>query len=160
MSHDDTDRLSADPPGPSTRDLVLQLLERTGRVEAALGVGEADTLPLSGRMNRLTAEVTEIKADLSQVKADLSQVKADLAQVKIDLGQVKADLAEVKVDLGQVKADLAEVKIDLAEFKTETLERLEDIDRELARLSRQDAGRWLRLEERVRVLEHPEEPKG
>jgi hypothetical protein len=118
MSHDDTDRLSADPPGPSMRDLVLQLLERTGRVEVALGVGEADTLPLSGRINRLTAELAEFKAEMTEFKGEM---------------------------LG---------------FKDEVLERLEDIDRELARLSRQDAGRWLRLEERVRVLEHPEEPKG
>jgi len=55
-------------PAPSTRDLVLLLLQRMGRVEAALGIGEADTQPLSGRVNRLIAEVAEIKDELKSVR--------------------------------------------------------------------------------------------
>lgn len=118
MSDDITDRFPSDGAAePSTRDLVLELVEqvgklaekvgklddRMGRVEAALGVGESETKPLSGRVNRLIA--------------------------------------------------------DLAEFKQETGERLDDVDRELARLGRQDAGHWLRLDERVQRLERPEGAK-
>jgi hypothetical protein len=80
---------------------VTELSERLGRVETALGIGEADTQPLSGRVNRLIVEVSE--------------------------------------------------------FRDETRERLDDMDRELARLNRQDAGRYLRLEERIQALEHPKE---
>jgi chromosome segregation ATPase len=115
------------PSEPSTRDLVLQLLERIGRIEIAIGLGEADTLPLSGRINRLTAEVAEIKADLAEVKANVATTKVDVAEIKVEM--------------------------------TEVHERLDDIERDVARLSRQDAGRWLRLDDRIRALEHPDETK-
>ena len=122
--NDDTDRPLSDPHEPSTRDLILQVLERLGRVESAIGLGEADTLPLSGRINRLIA-----------------------------------DLAEFKAEMTEFKAEMIEFKAEMIEFKTETLERLEDMERDMARLSRQDAGRWLRLDDRIRALEHPEQAK-
>lgn len=100
MSNDLTDQL---PDGPSMRDILLQMLERMGRVEAALGIGEADTQPLSGRVNRLLVE--------------------------------------------------------LAEFEQETRDALEDMDRSIAGIQRDDARRWARLDERVQRLEHPEEAK-
>jgi hypothetical protein len=56
MSDDVTDRIPGDEI--STRDLVLQLIQlagdsggRMGRVQVALGIGEPDTQPLSGRVN-------------------------------------------------------------------------------------------------------------
>lgn len=103
---DTTDRFPA-PPEPSTRDLVLQLVqgmsalgERMTRVEAALGIGEPDTQPLSGRVNRILVE--------------------------------------------------------LAELKQETREALDDVDRSIAGIQRDDARRWDRLDRRVQALEHPE----
>jgi hypothetical protein len=101
MTDDPTNRFP--PDEPSTRDLVLQLLERLGRVEAALGIGEADTQPLSGRVNRLIA--------------------------------------------------------DLADFKQEMREALDDVDRAIANIQRNDARRWDRLDQRVQALEHPDEAK-
>jgi hypothetical protein len=104
MSDDTTDHEA------STRELVVQILERVGelgermgRVEAALGIGELDTQPLSGRVNRLLVE--------------------------------------------------------LAEFKLETHEALDDVERSIASIQRDDVRRWTRLDERVQLLEHPEGAK-
>jgi hypothetical protein len=104
MSNDTTDR------EPSTRELVVQFVQlvgelggRLGSVEAALGIGEPDTQPLSGRVNRLLME--------------------------------------------------------LAEFKQEMREALDDVERSIAGIQRDDARRWTRLDERVHALEHPEGAK-
>ena len=80
MSDDLTERL---PTEPSTRDLVLQLLERMGRVEAALGIG-VETQPLSGRVNQIIASLAEFKHETREAIDDMelavSSVQRDAAR--------------------------------------------------------------------------------
>jgi len=68
-------------------------------------------------------------------------------------------LERILEELRALREEMAGMRSDLATFKTELREDLDDMDRELARLSQQDARRWTRLEERIRALEHPEEAK-
>jgi hypothetical protein len=57
-----------------------------------------------------------------------------------------------------------ETRLDAVDAKLDALGRdmrveLEDMDRSIAGIQREDARRWSRLDERVQRLEHPEEAK-
>ena len=114
MSNETTDRFKGDGSGePSTRDLVLQLrdlvlqgLDRTARLETAMGIGEADTQPLSGRVNRLVAELAEVKSDLAEVKSDLAEVKIKVSYLESEVKSIRRFAFDAVGQMGRMHNDL------------------------------------------------------
>jgi hypothetical protein len=109
MSEDLTDRFPPDADEPSTHELVLQLLDRVGkltelvtmladlpermaRVESALGIGEPDTKPLSGRVNRLIAEVAEVKDEMRSVRRFAFDAVGEMGRMNRDVDERVARL--------------------------------------------------------------------
>ena len=76
------------------------------------------------RLERIEADVAELKADvaelntrLTRVEADVAELKADVAELNTRLTRVEADVAELKTRMTRVEADVAVLKGDMLEVK-------------------------------------------
>jgi len=54
-------------------------------------------LGMPARLERVEADVAELKIDVKQLKTDVKQLKTDVNQLQIDVGQLKGDSLEVKL---------------------------------------------------------------
>ena len=66
------------------------------------------------RLQRVEADVAELKVDVSVLKTDVAELKTDVAQLKTDVktdAQLKTDVAELKTDVAVLKGDSLEVKL-------------------------------------------------
>ena len=88
----------------------------------ALPTNEFLGMPI--RLERIEADVAELKADvaelntrLTRVEADVAELKADVAELNTRLTRVEADVAELKTRMTRVEADVAVLKGDMLEVK-------------------------------------------
>ena len=69
------------------------------------------------RLERVEADIVELKADVAVLKADVAVLKADVAVLKTDVAELKTDVAELKTDVAELKTDVAMLKGDVLEMK-------------------------------------------
>ena len=55
------------------------------------------------RLERIEADVAELKARMKRVEADVAELKTDVAELKTDVAQLKTDVAQLKGDSLEVK---------------------------------------------------------
>ena len=63
-----------------------------------------------------------IEADVAELKTRMTRVEADVAELKIRMTRVEADVAELKIRMTRVEADVAVLKTDVAVLKGDMLE--------------------------------------
>ncbi len=82
----------------------------------ALLTNEFRGVPL--RLDRIEADIREMKVDIRRLKTDVAELKTDVAELKTDVAELKTDVAELKTDdVAELKTDVAELKGDCLEFK-------------------------------------------
>jgi len=63
------------------------------------------------RLERIEADIAELKIRLERVEADVAELKADVAELKTRMTRVEADVAELKIDVATLKGDMLEIKL-------------------------------------------------
>ena len=63
------------------------------------------------RLERVEADIVELKADVAVLKADVAVLKADVAELKTDVAELKTDVTELKTDVAMLKGDVLEMKL-------------------------------------------------
>ena len=63
------------------------------------------------RLERVEADIVELKADVAVLKADVAVLKADVAVLKTDVAELKTDVTELKTDVAMLKGDVLEMKL-------------------------------------------------
>ena len=81
----------------------------------ALLTNEFRGMPL--RLDRIEADIREMKVDIRRLKTDVAELKTDVAELKTDVAELKTDVAELKTDVAELKTDVAALKGDCLEFK-------------------------------------------
>jgi predicted nucleic acid-binding Zn-ribbon protein len=61
-------------------------------------------------IERMYADIVEIKADVSVLKADVSVLKSDMVEVKSDIGGLKGDVAGIKGDIAGLKGRMDDLE--------------------------------------------------
>ncbi len=69
------------------------------------------------RLERIEADVAELKTDVAELKTDVAELKTDVAELKTDVAELKTDVAELKTDVANLKTDVAVLKGDSLEVK-------------------------------------------
>ena len=69
------------------------------------------------RLQRIEADIAELKVDIAELKVDVAELKVDVAELKVDVAELKTDVAELKTDVAELKTDVG----DLKGFALETL---------------------------------------
>ena len=75
----------------------------------ALLTNEFLGLPI--RLERIEADVAELKADVAELKTRVKRVEADVVELKADVVELKTRMKRVETDVAQLKGDSLEVKI-------------------------------------------------
>ena len=70
----------------------------------------------------LTNEFRDVPLRLDRVEADIREMKVDIRRLKSDVAELKSDVAELKSDIAELKSDIVELKSDVAELKGDSLE--------------------------------------
>ncbi len=70
----------------------------------------------------LTNEFLGMPARLERVEADVAEMKLDIAALKTDVAGLKTDVAGLKTDVAGLKTDVAGLKTDVAVLKGDSLE--------------------------------------
>ena len=63
------------------------------------------------RLERVEADIVELKADVAVLKTDVAELKADVAVLKTDVAELKTDVTELKTDVAMLKGDVLEMKL-------------------------------------------------
>ena len=69
------------------------------------------------RLERMEADVAELKTRTTRMEADVAELKTDVAELKTDVAELKTDVAELKTRTTRVEADVAVLKGDSLEAK-------------------------------------------
>ena len=76
----------------------------------AMLTNEFRGMPL--RLERIEADIAELKGDVRQLKGDVRQLKTDVRELKTDVHELKGDVHELKADVSRLKGDILEMKLD------------------------------------------------
>ena len=117
----------AQPTSPDPESLVARIIEELqANPEAQTLLLRAlltnEFLGMPARLDRLEADVAEMKIDIAALKADVSELKADVKELKTDVAGLKDDVAGLKGDVAGLKGDVAGLKGDVAVLKGDGLE--------------------------------------
>ena len=63
------------------------------------------------RLERVEADIVELKSDVAVLKSDVEVLKSDVAVLKSDVAVLKSDVAVLKSDVAVLKGDSLEVKL-------------------------------------------------
>ena len=63
------------------------------------------------RLERIEADVAELKADVAELKTRMTRVEADVAELKADVAELKTRMTRVEADVAVLKGDMLEVKL-------------------------------------------------
>jgi septal ring factor EnvC (AmiA/AmiB activator) len=83
------------------------------------------------RLDRLTADMAEVKTDVAVLKTDVSKLQTDMAEVKTDVAVLKTDVSKLQTDMAQVKVrvevipELMAGQVELREMVAKLLARSE-----------------------------------
>ena len=99
----------AQPTSPDPESLVARIIEELqANPEAQTLLLRAlltnEFLGMPARLDRLEADVAEMKIDIAALKADVSELKADVKELKTDVAGLKDDVAVLKGDGLEAKA--------------------------------------------------------
>ncbi len=75
----------------------------------ALLTNEFRGVPL--RLDRIEADIREMKVDIQRLKSDVATIKTDIATIKTDIATIKTDVATIKTDVATIKGDGLEFKL-------------------------------------------------
>ena len=79
-------------------------------------------LGMPARLERVEADVAEMKIDIAALKSDVAVLKSDMAEVKADISGLKTDVSGLKTDVSGLKTDVSGLKTDVATLKGDSLE--------------------------------------
>ena len=65
----------------------------------------------------LTNEFRGMPLRLDRIEADIREMKVDIRRLKTDVAELKTDVAKLKTDVAELKTDVAALKGDCLEFK-------------------------------------------
>ena len=71
------------------------------------------------RLERIEADIAELKVDVAELKTDVAELKTDVAELKTDVTQLKTDVTQLKTDVTQLKTDVTQLKTDVTQLKTD-----------------------------------------
>ena len=74
-------------------------------------------LGMPARLERVEADVAEMKIDIAALKSDVRELKTDVAELKTDVSGLKTDVSGLKTDVSELKTDVAVLKGDGLEAK-------------------------------------------
>ena len=105
----------AQPTSPDPESVVARIIEELqANPEAQTLLLRAlltnEFLGMPARLDRLEADVAEMKIDIAALKADVSELKADVKELKTDVAGLKDDVAGLKDDVAVLKGDGLEAK--------------------------------------------------
>ena len=113
---------------PAAQPLLLRVLltnefrgipVRLDRMEADVAEMKIDVRRLKTDVSELKTDVSQLKVDVSQLKIDVSELKTDVSRLKIDVSELKTDVSRLKIDVSELKTDVSRLKIDVSELKTD-----------------------------------------
>ena len=117
----------AQPTSPDPESLVARIIEELqANPEAQTLLLRAlltnEFLGMPARLDRLEADIAEMKIDIAALKADVAGLKVDVAELKVDVAELKTDVAGLKTDVSWLKADASGLKTDVSVLKGDSLE--------------------------------------
>lgn len=81
----------------SDRQLLLMMLERLIRLEAAEEVRKKETRPL---WERLEGQMTQLSVKLTTIEERLTGIEAEQRRMRIEIGLLREDLYQKKIQRG------------------------------------------------------------
>ncbi len=118
-------------------DEFLGMPVRLERVEADVQDVKADVKRMNGRMDRMEADVQDVKADVKRMDGRMDRMEADVQDVKADVKRMDGRMDRMDGRMDRMEADVQDVKADVKRMD--------------GRMDRMD-GRMDRMENDVAVL--------
>jgi predicted nucleic acid-binding Zn-ribbon protein len=109
-------------------------------------MGSGDITKEHDKLDRVLAEIGELRAIMNGFGNGLASVKTDIASVRVDVAEVKTDVADLKVGMGSVESRLAAVETRLTSVETRLTSvesRVDDVEEKLARRLQETKPMWV-----------------
>jgi len=100
----------------SNEEKILMVLGKQGEMLETLVSEQQQT---NQRLDRIEADVAELKTDVAELKTDVAELKTDVAELKTDVAELKADVARLKTDVARLETNVARLETNVARVETD-----------------------------------------
>ena len=76
-------------------------------------------LGMPARLERVEADVAEMKIDIAALKTDVSGLRTDVSGLRTDVSGLKTDVSGLRTDVSGLKTDVSGLKTDVSGLKTD-----------------------------------------
>ena len=91
----------------SNEEKILMVLGKQGEMLETLVSEQQQT---NQRLDRIEADVAELKTDVAELKTDVAELKADVARLKTDVARLETNVARLETNVARVETDVYKSK--------------------------------------------------